>query len=295
MAPQIIKYLSFGVGLFQLPKDIFLFCDAEAQIRDRTSEEKIRKDLVKMTQTREKTNTPSAVTRQTAEKELIITAVPTDSGKTPGTALITEAGAAESMSAHTGASAENSSGRGRKREYDRSSEKAGLSVRQLMLAAILLAAGAVLKYFIGSVFSVGMKPNFIIAMYCLAILLIRPRLREAAVIGLLAGAVCQFFPGTPYLNFPSELAGALAMTLLVRFVPQGKFSLMPAICTFFSTVVSGGLFVVMLYSFFFISGSAAAPMAVFGGIILGTAAVNSVFVQLLYLPASAALRLNSAN
>lgn len=174
-------------------------------------------------------------------------------------------------------------------------ESSGLSVRQLMLAAILLAAGAVLKYFIGSLFSVGMKPNFIIAMYCLAILLIRPKLKEAAIIGLLAGAVCQFFPGTPYLNFASELAGAMLMALLVRLVPQGRFSLMPALCTFIATVASGTLFVVLLYSFFFISGSAAAPLAVFGGIIFGTAAINSIIVQLLYLPAAAALRLSSVH
>ena len=42
-----------------------------------------------------------------------------------------------------------------------------------------------------------MKPNFIIAMYCLAILLIRPRLSEALIIGILAGIVSQFFPGHP--------------------------------------------------------------------------------------------------
>ena len=42
-----------------------------------------------------------------------------------------------------------------------------------------------------------MKPNFIIAMYCLAILLIRPRLSESLIIGIMSGNVYQFFPGTP--------------------------------------------------------------------------------------------------
>ena len=90
-------------------------------------------------------------------------------------------------------------------------------------------------------------------------------------------------------------AGAMLMALLVRLVPQGRFSLMPALCTFMATVASGTLFVVLLYSFFFISGSAAAPLAVFGGIIFGTAAINSIIVQLLYLPAAAALRLSSVH
>lgn len=76
------------------------------------------------------------------------------------------------------------------------SEKHGLGVADVLLTGILLAAGAVLKFFVGSVINFGMKPNFIIAMYCLILLLIKPRVREAAVVGLLSGAICQFFPGS---------------------------------------------------------------------------------------------------
>ena len=123
-------------------------------------------------------------------------------------------------------------------------EKKGLSIRELVLIAILLAAGAVLKFFVGSFVNFfGMKPNFIIAMYCMAIVLIRPRVFEAIIIGILAGAICQFFPGTPWLNFLSEFFGALVMCLLVK-VPMpkvGKVEIMPAIATFVSTVVSGGI------------------------------------------------------
>lgn len=53
------------------------------------------------------------------------------------------------------------------------SEKKGLQIRDLILVAVLLAAGAVLKFFVGSLINIGgMKPNFIIAMYCMAIALI---------------------------------------------------------------------------------------------------------------------------
>ena len=49
--------------------------------------------------------------------------------------------------------------------------KKGLTTQDLILIAVLLAAGAVLKLTVGSLFaSFGMKPNFIIAMYCLAIM-----------------------------------------------------------------------------------------------------------------------------
>lgn len=93
----------------------------------------------------------------------------------------------------------------------------GMSVSDLILVAVLLAAGAVLKYFAGSIINIaGMKPNFIIAMYCLAILLIRPRFYESVIIGLLAGAVCQLFPGSPYINLISEVCGAAVMGLMIK-------------------------------------------------------------------------------
>ena len=91
-------------------------------------------------------------------------------------------------------------------------EKKGISLQDLLLTAVLLAAGAVLKFFVGTFINFfGMKPNFIIAMYCMAIVLIRPKVYYSLIIGIIAGAICQFFPGTPYLNFASEAAGALAM------------------------------------------------------------------------------------
>ena len=96
-------------------------------------------------------------------------------------------------------------------------EKKGFSIQDLIIVAVLLAAGAVLKLFVGSVVNFfGMKPNFIIASYCLAILLVRPKLIECAIIGLLAGAICQFLPGTPWLNFISELLGAVAMYFMIK-------------------------------------------------------------------------------
>ena len=93
----------------------------------------------------------------------------------------------------------------------------GFDISALILVAVLLAAGAVLKMTVGSFVNFfGMKPNFIIAMYCLAILLVRPNMAQAGIIGLLAGAVCQLLPGSPYINFISEFLGALCMAALIR-------------------------------------------------------------------------------
>ena len=168
-------------------------------------------------------------------------------------------------------------------------EKKGFSIQDLILVAVLLAAGAVLKLFVGSVVNFfGMKPNFLIAAYCLAILLVRPNLAGCAIIGLLAGAICQFLPGTPYLNFISELLGAVAMFFMMK-VPFkfGKVDLNPMLSTFVSTVISGGSFVVCLFVFMHMDTSG---LVAYIPIVLGTAAIGSVLVQALYLPLQKVLK-----
>ncbi|MDR2103288.1 MAG: hypothetical protein LBP42_04190 [Treponema sp.] len=178
-----------------------------------------------------------------------------------------------------------------KREIQKT-EKKGLGIRDILLIGILLAAGAVLKFFVGSVINFGMKPNFIIAMYCLIILLIKPPLLEAAVIGILAGAVCQFFPGQPYINFISELTGALAMGLLVK-IPLEKFKLpiKTILCTFLSTLVSGFTFIGVMYLLYYSgAGITPTPLAIFMAIIFGTASINALIVQALYIPLKLALK-----
>ncbi|MDR3280897.1 MAG: hypothetical protein LBT23_10325 [Synergistaceae bacterium] len=171
-------------------------------------------------------------------------------------------------------------------------ERKGLGVGDMLLIGILLAAGAVLKIFVGSVINFGMKPNFIIAMYCLIILLIRPKFHEAAIIGLLSGVICQFFPGQPYINFVSELVGASVMSLLSR-VPMkiGKISAQPVVCTFLSTLSSGftfiGVMYLMYYSGFEITPT---PLAIFMAIIFGTALINAIIVQALCVPLKMALK-----
>ena len=171
-----------------------------------------------------------------------------------------------------------------KRELVQEEKKSGLTIADLLLTAILLAAGAVLKFFVGSFINIGgMKPNFIIAMYCMIIVLIRPNIIYAAIIGLLAGAICQFFPGTVGLNFVSELAGAFCMGLLINIPAKNRpvELVLAAVSTFLSTIVSGGLFTVLLFVFIKSDPSA---MAAYVPIVLGTATLNAIIVALLYVP-----------
>ena len=187
--------------------------------------------------------------------------------------------------------------RGRKRDVAVPQKKAGLTTQDLILIAVLLAAGAVLKLTVGSLLSsMGMKPNFIIAMYCLAIILTKPKIGQALIIGLLAGFICQvpMLNATPLLNIPSELLGALACGLLVK-VPMnigGKLDLNPLVNTFLSTVVSGGTFALLAIYINVVStgGDVMVALATYAAIVFGTATFNAILVQVLAIPLKKVLK-----
>lgn len=197
----------------------------------------------------------------------------------------------------TGGGAAAGALRGAKRSVRPADKTNGLTVRDIVLVAVLLAAGAVLKLTVGSVFaSMGMKPNFVIAMYCLAIILVRPKVGQAVIIGLLAGLICQIpmINATPLLNIPSEVLGALVCGLLIK-VPMrigGKLDLNPLVSTFFSTLVSGSVFAFLSVYINVMStgGDLFVALAAYVAIVLGTAAFNCVLVQILALPLAKVLK-----
>ncbi len=178
-----------------------------------------------------------------------------------------------------------------KREVSDFKEK-GLSVQDILLIGILLAAGAVLKFFVGSVINFGFKPNFIIAMYCLIILIIKPNLKHAVIIGVLSGVVCQFFPGTPYISLISEPIGAIVMCFLCM-IPMKvmRYDLHPTVGTFVTTITSGFIYIGIIYIAFYSGADVTpTPLALFMAIIFGTAAINAIIVQILYVPLKLALK-----
>ena len=176
-----------------------------------------------------------------------------------------------------------------KREVAKQEHK-GLGVQDLILIAVLVAAGAVLKLTVSSFLSFGgMKPNFMIAMYCLAIILTRPKIYQSAAIGLLVGLVSQIpmLNATPMVNIASELLGAVVCGALVlafaKAAPTNKLcqnAIFPAIITFLSTLVSG-------YTFAMIVGVAIngldpiAVLGVYAVMVFGTAVMNTIVVVIL--------------
>lgn len=158
--------------------------------------------------------------------------------------------------------------------------------KEIAVVAFLIAIGAVLRMFSPAI--LGITPNFIIAMYCLAILLIRPKIGPALGIGIVAGAVSMIFSKSPipYLNLASEPAGAIVCALLARYLPElsiSKYSFKPALTTLFATLVSGGIYVVLNFQLA-LHLPVAAMQAAFVGVVIPVAAINMFIAQALYAP-----------
>lgn len=175
-------------------------------------------------------------------------------------------------------------------------EQNHMSTRDIILAGILLAAGAVIRMFFPKL---PVTPNFIISMYCLAILLVRPRLVEALAIGVVAAILSQLTSGSPvpFLNFVSEPIGCLVCYLLAKpayRIPIGKYSLKPALVTFLSTLASGTTFVLIL-SFILMSKGKDAKYVMIATVVLPTALANTVITQLAYEPLRRVLRVKDAD
>ena len=164
-----------------------------------------------------------------------------------------------------------------------------LDISALILLAVLLAAGLILNMTLGNALAMtGIKPQFIIAAYALAILLTRGGFAQAAVFGLISAAVIQINTSIPGLNFATEVAGALTMAALVRSdIRIAGRSVTPLVAAFAATLVSGALFAV---AGTVLSGFAIEAALVKVPIVAGTAAFNAIVVQTLYLPLRAARR-----
>jgi hypothetical protein len=170
--------------------------------------------------------------------------------------------------------------------------KKHMSTRDIILTGILLAAGTVIRMFIPKL---PVTPNFVISMYCLAILLTRPRLLEAIVIGIIAALLCQLTTGSPvpFLNVLSEPIGCAVCYALVR--PRYRlaiksYSLKPALATLIATLASGLTFVLAL-SFILMSRGKGAKYVMIVSIVIPTAIANMIIAQICYEPLKRVLRI----
>lgn len=164
-----------------------------------------------------------------------------------------------------------------------------LDITSLVLVAVLFAAGCILDFTVAKPLRIGnIQPEFVIASFCLAILLVRPKIYQGAIIGALAATLIQLNTSIPFLEYACDIPAAIIMTAIligyVHLFPRDaarKVSVFPFIATFVTTVISGCIFASI--ATFFIMHS---PEMIIGmlPIIFGTAVFNAIVVEILYTP-----------
>ena len=161
------------------------------------------------------------------------------------------------------------------------SDKGILDITSLVLLAILLAAGFILNMTVGNALAAtGIKPQFIIAAYALAIILTRASVAQSVLYAVLSACVIQLTTSIPGLNFLTEVVAAIAMALLVK-ANVGGSKACPLVSAFLTTRISGALFAVLGTV---IMGAALPTVVGKVPLVLGTAAFNAIVVQALYIP-----------
>ena len=156
-----------------------------------------------------------------------------------------------------------------------------LDVKSLVLLAILLAAGFILNMTLGNALAiVGIKPQFIIAAYALAIILTRASVAQSMLYAVLSACVIQLTTSIPGLNFLTEVVAAVTMALLVK-ANIGGSKACPLVSAFLTTLISGALFAVLGTV---IMGATLPTVMVKVPLVLGTAVFNAIVVQALYIP-----------
>ena len=172
-------------------------------------------------------------------------------------------------------------------------DRGGLDIKSLVLLAVLLAAGFILNFTVGKAISAvsggAIAPEFIISAFCLTILIVRPNLLQALVIGLISAAVIQVTTTSPGIDFVAEGVAAVVMALIVNAgMSTGAKAIIPTVGTFVTTFLSGFIFMVIKMA---MMGFATELAAVMMPVIALTAVFNAILVGALCLPVRKALGL----
>ncbi|MFH0966838.1 MAG: tryptophan transporter [Methanobacteriota archaeon] len=173
--------------------------------------------------------------------------------------------------------------------------------QDIAIVGVFLALGVIARIIGFSLIPTPIGPNFVIIFYCLAIILVVPKLHEAFGIGMVVGMLSALISHGlfPPANLISESLGAI-VCLGVFLVARERTSVAPAAATLAATLVSGITFlcIVMilvmvapeflnrsftysnLYTFFTL---------MMATIVIPTAVLNALVAQILYIPATRVL------
>ena len=156
-----------------------------------------------------------------------------------------------------------------------------MNTKNLVALSLLVGMGAVLHAVMPGFF-LGMKPDMMLTMMFLGIILFPDKksvLLVGAVTGLISGLTTTF-PGGLVPNIIDKPVTAFVFFGILMALKNFKFSIYSAAAlTVIGTIVSG---VIFLGSAYFIVGLPGPFTALFAAVVLPTAAINAVFMAILY-------------
>ncbi|AEV18043.1 tryptophan transport protein [Geobacillus thermoleovorans CCB_US3_UF5] len=166
-----------------------------------------------------------------------------------------------------------------------------MNVRALVSMALLVGIGAVLHAVIPGLFF-GMKPDMMLAMMFLAILLF-PNVKAVGLVGVVTGlisAMTTTFPGGQLPNMIDKIITAFVVFALATLMKAYSQTVIGAsVLAAVGTVISGGVFLAAALLLVGLPGGAMFS-ALFVTIVLPTAALNAVAMAIIYPIASSIFR-----
>ncbi|MBT2638984.1 MULTISPECIES: tryptophan transporter [unclassified Bacillus (in: firmicutes)] len=156
-----------------------------------------------------------------------------------------------------------------------------MNTKNLVALSLLVGMGAVLHAVMPGFF-LGMKPDMMLTMMFLGIILY-PDKKSVLLVGVVTGLISGLtttFPGGLVPNIIDKPVTAFVFFGILMALKNFKFSIYTAAAlTVIGTIVSG---VVFLGSAYFIVGLPGPFTALFAAVVLPTAAINAVFMAILY-------------
>lgn len=156
-----------------------------------------------------------------------------------------------------------------------------MKTKTLVSLSLLIGIGAALHFIIPGFF-LGMKPDMMLLMMFLAIVLF-PEKKNVFIVAMAAGAISAMtttFPGGQIPNIIDKLVTAFLFYLL--FIGFKKFStsvISVSILTALGTIISGAVFLGSAYYIVSLPG----PFAVlFGAVVLPAVLLNTVAIVIIY-------------
>lgn len=166
-----------------------------------------------------------------------------------------------------------------------------MNARTLVLMALLVGIGAVLHAAIPGLFF-GMKPDMMLAMMMLAILLF-PNVKAAGLVGVATGlisAMTTTFPGGQLPNMIDKIITAFVVFALIFAVKKYSQTVAgAAVLAAVGTVISGSVFLTAALLIVGLPGGTTFS-ALFVTIVLPTAALNAVAMAIIYPIAASIFR-----